>query len=502
MKRALERHEEGTARVVPIIVRPVEDGWRNSPLGKLQVLPQDAKPLTKWRPRDDGYANIVEGIRNLFETWPLTAAPAKAPKVPWSLKLKGQPEDFPPERIRSIVTKLRKAANTLDLDSLELSIGSVVLNFESTQPILDKLKELHDAGELETAISCTVLKLAEGLGAVLRVESRIVDSEYQSTIHYLPDLFGRRALEDGFPPFVKGISIPLNNPLQIGFSLWSHPSLNMPTPEEQRELQTRLGRYLNTMLVLDGEHLNANLSPRDSYCGLPELLRRTELGRDMLAQDVVLKHVTALHLHPSTEHGRTFWNAMDAISTDATSCEACFRVWIVPSNAKVSQKTKDGYAHVEIEKLGLTVLCEGDYETWLRVRDAERPTQEAPRPDGRILELFKQHIAPEIQKEVSTGARFGLLRQILSVLVISKWVMESQLSGYLKQAGFLGSNTPEKFGLNTVDDNVVHTLKQVYLNMLEDGVWQYTRSRIDMGTKSIERRLYFVGGVDLTPCMS
>jgi len=46
MKRALERHEEGTARVIPIILKPVD--WKDSPFSKLATLPKDAKPITKW----------------------------------------------------------------------------------------------------------------------------------------------------------------------------------------------------------------------------------------------------------------------------------------------------------------------------------------------------------------------------------------------------------------------------------------------------------------------
>ena len=86
----------------------------------------------------------------------------------------------------------------------------------------------------------------------------------------------------------------------------------VPTIEEQAELQTRLGRYLNTMLVLSGDHLNVDLNPLDPHCGLPPLLRNTELGRDMLAQDVVLKHVVASETHPcSTPHGQAFWSEAD-----------------------------------------------------------------------------------------------------------------------------------------------------------------------------------------------
>src|SRR5262245_38327238 len=39
IKRAMERHEAGTARVIPVILRPV-DAWHTAPFGKLQALPE------------------------------------------------------------------------------------------------------------------------------------------------------------------------------------------------------------------------------------------------------------------------------------------------------------------------------------------------------------------------------------------------------------------------------------------------------------------------------
>lgn len=48
MKRALERHTAGTARVIPIILRPCD--WQATPFAKLQALPDHGKPIASWRP--------------------------------------------------------------------------------------------------------------------------------------------------------------------------------------------------------------------------------------------------------------------------------------------------------------------------------------------------------------------------------------------------------------------------------------------------------------------
>ncbi len=65
LKRAMERHESREARVVPIILRPCD--WQTAPFGKLQALPRDARPVTKWSNRDEVFTEIARGIRAVVE---------------------------------------------------------------------------------------------------------------------------------------------------------------------------------------------------------------------------------------------------------------------------------------------------------------------------------------------------------------------------------------------------------------------------------------------------
>jgi hypothetical protein len=61
MTRALERHRVGDAHVIPVLLRAVD--WTHSPLGKLQALPKDAKPVTSWPDQDSAFLDVTEGIR-------------------------------------------------------------------------------------------------------------------------------------------------------------------------------------------------------------------------------------------------------------------------------------------------------------------------------------------------------------------------------------------------------------------------------------------------------
>jgi hypothetical protein len=63
--RALLRHESGDARVIPVIVRPVD--WQGLTIGKLQALPKDGKPVTSWPSRDEAWLNVAQGVRQAIE---------------------------------------------------------------------------------------------------------------------------------------------------------------------------------------------------------------------------------------------------------------------------------------------------------------------------------------------------------------------------------------------------------------------------------------------------
>jgi hypothetical protein len=64
-KKALDRHRRGLARVIPIILRPVD--WLDTPLKNLVALPKDGKPITSWSQRDAALADTARGIRKAVE---------------------------------------------------------------------------------------------------------------------------------------------------------------------------------------------------------------------------------------------------------------------------------------------------------------------------------------------------------------------------------------------------------------------------------------------------
>ena len=65
MQQALERQATEQARVIPILLRPVD--WQGAPFAHLQALPTTGKAITAWSNRDAGWVDVAQGIRRVVE---------------------------------------------------------------------------------------------------------------------------------------------------------------------------------------------------------------------------------------------------------------------------------------------------------------------------------------------------------------------------------------------------------------------------------------------------
>jgi hypothetical protein len=110
MARALERHEEGSARVIPVILRPCD--WTSAPFGKLQALPKNATAVTRWPDRDEALLDVVQGIRKAAESRvrPVPAAERRPTPTTHDARVRS---DVP---VRSSNLRLRKEFSERDRD--------------------------------------------------------------------------------------------------------------------------------------------------------------------------------------------------------------------------------------------------------------------------------------------------------------------------------------------------------------------------------------------------
>ena len=85
VQRAMQRYDAGEARVIPILLRPVD--WQHASFGKLKALPDNGIPITKWLNRDDAFQNVVTGIRAVLKEIPHSALNAPSTTLPrvWNI---------------------------------------------------------------------------------------------------------------------------------------------------------------------------------------------------------------------------------------------------------------------------------------------------------------------------------------------------------------------------------------------------------------------------------
>ena len=65
IKKALDRHAKGEARVIPVILRPCR--WQSTPFAKLQAVPKDGTPITAWTDLDAAFDDVVGKIERVVE---------------------------------------------------------------------------------------------------------------------------------------------------------------------------------------------------------------------------------------------------------------------------------------------------------------------------------------------------------------------------------------------------------------------------------------------------
>lgn len=136
VKRAMELHAEGRARVIPVILRP-SDWQASTPFVKLLAVPTDGKPITKWPDRDEAWLNVVQQLR------------AALPKNAEAAVVQNPMELLAPARFespRSSNLRIRKEFSDADKDGfLDEAFEYMARFFEGS---LDELEKRH--GDLQT----------------------------------------------------------------------------------------------------------------------------------------------------------------------------------------------------------------------------------------------------------------------------------------------------------------------------------------------------------------
>ena len=121
LQRAMERHEDGSARVIPVIVDPCD--WHSTSFGKLLAMPRDGKPISKFPNMHDAFLEITNAIRKAIAPPAETTTPKPA-GVPT-----GQDATLVSERPRSSNLRVKKKFSERDKDRFREETFQYIASF-------------------------------------------------------------------------------------------------------------------------------------------------------------------------------------------------------------------------------------------------------------------------------------------------------------------------------------------------------------------------------------
>ena len=165
MQQALERHEAGEARVVPIIIEPCD--WATSPLRQLKALPRDGKPVSDWTNANHAYLDIVQELRRIVAADEAAPAPATEIVTPTAATAS-----------RSAARRYRVQRDFDEIDRSEFreaAFATIRDYFQRAIAEIDTIEDLRGrfVSYSPTSFGCMIVNRALGRGtAYITVHSR------------------------------------------------------------------------------------------------------------------------------------------------------------------------------------------------------------------------------------------------------------------------------------------------------------------------------------------
>ncbi|MBF0521886.1 MAG: hypothetical protein HQL24_02400 [Candidatus Omnitrophica bacterium] len=300
----------------------------------------------------------------------------------------------------------------------------------------------------------------------------------------LPEPGTMVSVSEAFSPvLIKGLVVNPKNPLEFQFIVDTgrRGSQDMTAVKEEA---TRLAKYFLAGLTMPEGDLWVNLSPYEKDRITSPSLGQTELGRDLLAQDYILKQLTASLLYPEKNLGKEFWNkiyekAQRQFGTTNIPTNVFNKVWILPNEAQVFENGNSAY----VTKSTLKVLLDEDY-----VAKQKNQTLQSSSISSQIV---REIILPEIEKEVNTGKNFAPLRQIYEALILAKWYKQTIQNGLLDT---IYINKKKVAGVHLNDPTVKEEIYNRYLQAYKKGAFNYIKESATPDGQIIPKK-YFSGGI-------
>jgi len=299
------------------------------------------------------------------------------------------------------------------------------------------------------------------------------------------------------PAIVKGITIYPDNPLKFDFII--DPGDDNLQGEALKKEANKLIKYFMASLTVPEDEMWVNLSPYEKDRIIANGLSQTELGRDLLSQDYILKQLTASLMYPEEELGSDFWErvyakAQEKYGTSEIPMNTFNKVWIVPEKTNVYVNGNN----VFVVDNHLKVMLEEDYlalESNLGHNEhgvGEIPENQAKEINDVSSEVIREVIIPAIEKEVNEGKNFANLRQIFHSMILAAWYKQNLKESLLAQV-YVNQNKVN--GIDLEDKQIKEKIYNQYVEAFEKGVYDYIKEDYDAVTQQIIPRKYFSGGI-------
>jgi hypothetical protein len=105
---------------------------------------------------------------------------------------------------------------------------------------------------------------------------------------------------------IKGIKVYPENPLHLDFIIDPQKS---GFSEDQLKIESeKLIKYFLAGVTVPEDDMWVNLSPAEKDRIVPKSFGITEMGRDLLAEDYILKQITSSLMSPEGETGKRLWD--------------------------------------------------------------------------------------------------------------------------------------------------------------------------------------------------
>ncbi|TBR17456.1 hypothetical protein EPO66_02685, partial [bacterium] len=293
----------------------------------------------------------------------------------------------------------------------------------------------------------------------------------------LPSVANRQILIQ--TPVLKYLSINQANPNNYFNFLLDKGSANLNSIQLDSEAK-KLVNYFFLGITIPDNAFWVNLRPDEPGRITSEFLAKTDLGKDLLEQDLLLKKTMSGYLHPHNPKGKEFWSKLYAkIGKDKVNkaeITTSNRVWIVPDEAIVVETESGAF----VAKARLKVLLENEY------------LKHSPKDSSQAVSesLMKEIIIPLITKEVNESQEFSRLRQIYNSLILSQWFKRKY-----KTSEDIFSPVINKGDTNGLESQIPWSKQEIwqeYLRSYNNGEYKIKDSLYGLS------RMYFSGGVLFT----